>query len=150
MKTEVRIFRALPEDAARIRRAVFMEEQGFHDEFDETDQTASHIVLYIENIPAATCRFFPGQPQGEYIVGRIAVRKEYRGHSLGSRVLAAAESEIRMLGGRKVILHAQQQARPFYEKQGYSVYGEPDFDEDCPHSWMQKELSLTHPSTAAP
>ena len=44
---------------------------------------------------------FPGQPQGEYIVGRIAVRKEYRGHSLGSRVLAAAESEIRMLGGKK-------------------------------------------------
>ncbi len=146
----IRVYHTLPGDAVMIREEVFMKEQGFHDEFDETDQTASHIVLYIENIPAATCRFFPGQPQGEYIVGRIAVRKEYRGHSLGSRVLAAAESEIRMLGGRKVILHAQQQARPFYEKQGYSVYGEPDFDEDCPHIWMQKELSLTHPSTAAP
>ena len=71
---------------------------------------------------------------------RIAVRKEYRGHSLGSRVLSAAESEIRMLGGRRVILHAQQQARPFYEKQGYSAYGEPDFDEDCPHIWMAKDL----------
>lgn len=106
--------------------------------------------IYIENIPAAACRFFPGQPQGEYVVGRIAVRKEYRGHSLGSRVLAAAESEIRMLGGRRVILHAQQQARPFYEKQGYSAYGEPDFDEDCPHIWMKKELSLTHSSTSAP
>ena len=141
----IRVYHTLPGDAVTIREEVFMKEQGFHDEFDETDQTASHIVLYIENIPAATCRFFPGQPQGEYIVGRIA-----RGHSLGSRVLAAAESEIRMLGGRKVILHAQQQARPFYEKQGYSVYGEPDFDEDCPHIWMQKELSLTHPSTAAP
>ena len=127
----IRVYHTLPGDAVTIREEVFMKEQGFHDEFDETDQTASHIVLYIENIPAATCRFFPGQPQGEYIVG----------HSLGSRVLAAAESEIRMLGGRKVILHAQQQARPFYEKQGYSVYGEPDFDEDCPHIWMQKELT---------
>ena len=120
----IRVYHTLPGDAVTIREEVFMKEQGFHDEFDETDQTASHIVLYIENIPAATCRFFPGQPQGEYIVGRIAVRKEYRGH--------------------------RQQARPFYEKQGYSVYGEPDFDEDCPHIWMQKELSLTHPSTAAP
>ena len=105
----IRVYHTLPGDAVMIREEVFMKEQGFHDEFDETDQTASHIVLY--------------------------------GHSLGSRVLAAAESEIRMLGGRKVILHAQQQARPFYEKQGYSVYGEPDFDEDCPHIWMQKELT---------
>ena len=104
----IRVYHTLPGDAVMIREEVFMKEQGFHDEFDETDQTASHIVLYIENIPAATCRFFSGQPQGEYIVGRIAVRKEYRGHSLGSRVLA---------------------------------YGEPDFDEDCPHIWMQKELT---------
>lgn len=29
-----------------IREEVFMKEQEFHDEFDETDQTASHIVLY--------------------------------------------------------------------------------------------------------
>ena len=146
----IRVYHTLPGDAVLIREEVFMKEQGFQNEFDETDQTASHIVLYIENIPAAACRFFPGQPQGEYVVGRIAVRKEYRGHSLGSRVLAAAESEIRMLGGRRVILHAQQQARPFYEKQGYSAYGEPDFDEDCPHIWMKKELSLTHSSTSAP
>ena len=124
----IRVYHTLPGDAVLIREEVFMKEQGFQDEFDETDQTASHIVLYIENIPAAACRFFPGQPQG----------------------LAAAESEIRMLGGRRVILHAQQQARPFYEKQGYSAYGEPDFDEDCPHIWMKKELSLTHSSTSAP
>ena len=82
----IRVYHTLPGDAVLIREEVFMKEQGFQDEFDETDQTASHIVLYIENIPAAACRFFPGQPQGEYVVGRIAVRKEYRGHSLGSRV----------------------------------------------------------------
>ncbi len=138
---DIKVYHTLHKDAVKIRKEVFMEEQGFHDEFDETDGNAVHLVLYIDQIPAATCRFFSGQTQGEYIVGRIAVRKEYRGHSLGSRVLAAAESEIRMLGGRKGILHAQQQARPFYEKQGYSVYGEPDFDEDCPHIWMQKELT---------
>ena len=100
MKTEVRIFRALPEDAARIRRAVFMEEQGFHDEFDKADETASHLVLYIEGTPAATCRFFPGTSAGEYIVGRIAVRKESRGQHLGSRVLLAAEEAIKACADR--------------------------------------------------
>lgn len=137
----IRIYHTLPGDAVTIREEVFMKEQGFRDEFDSEDLNATHLVLYIENIPAATCRFFPGKMQEEYVIGRIAVRKEYRGHSLGSRLLAAAESEILMLGGRSVILHAQQQAKPFYEKQGYSSYGDPDLEESCPHIWMRKILS---------
>ena len=38
---------ALPEDAAAIRRAVFVEEQGFRaeEEFDANDAVARHIVL---------------------------------------------------------------------------------------------------------
>ena len=71
---------------------------------------------------------------------RIAVEKEFRGKHLGSRILSAAESEIRNSGGSTVRLHAQQQAKLFYEKQGYAAFGEPDFDEDCPHIWMKKEL----------
>ncbi|HIZ75832.1 MAG TPA: GNAT family N-acetyltransferase [Candidatus Mediterraneibacter stercoravium] len=137
---DIKVYHTLHEDAVMIRETVFMKEQGFHDEFDETDRSAAHLVLYIDGLPAATCRFFSSQSQGEYIVGRIAVRKEYRGHRLGSRILSAAESEIRKAGGGKVLLHAQQQARPFYEKQGYCAYGEQDFDEGCPHIWMRKEL----------
>lgn len=140
METDIRVSHTLPEDAVRIREAVFMNEQGFHEEFDAVDRTASHIVLYIEKTPAATCRFFPGQPEGVYIVGRIAVTKEYRGKGIGSRVLSAAEAAIRDAGGKQVILHAQQQARPFYEKLGYTAYGEPDLDEGCPHIWMRKDL----------
>ena len=106
------------------------------------DESAVHLVLYIDQVPAATCRFFPGQIQGEYIVGRIAVEKEFRGTHLGSRILSAAESEIRNIGGSKVLLHAQQQAKLFYEKQGYAAFGEPDLDEDCPHIWMEKSLAV--------
>lgn len=137
---DIKIYDTLPDDAARIREEVFMKEQGFHDEFDSTDKTAAHIVLYIEGIPAGTCRFFPGQEEGEYVIGRIAVLKEYRGEGLGSKVLTAAESAIQDAGGQKAILHAQQQARLFYEKLGYTAYGEPDLDEGCPHIWMRKKL----------
>ena len=124
---EIKVYHTLHEDAVKIRKEVFMEEQGFHDEFDETDQTAVHLVLYIDKKPAATCRFYPGQVQGEYLIGRIAVEKEFRGKHLGSRILSAAESEIRNSGGSTVRL-------------GYSAFGEPDFDEDCPHIWMEKSL----------
>jgi len=36
----------LSEDVIRIRQTVFMEEQGFQNEFDEVDKTATHIVMY--------------------------------------------------------------------------------------------------------
>lgn len=41
------------EDAFEIRRRVFMEEQGYTDEFDDIDDTCIHIVLYKEGEPAA-------------------------------------------------------------------------------------------------
>ena len=36
-ETEIRIYDELPEEASRIRRVVFVEEQGFMEEFDEID-----------------------------------------------------------------------------------------------------------------
>ena len=47
------IYDTLPDEAAEIRRAVFVEEQGFHNEFDEIDKRAKHIVLYDNNAPWA-------------------------------------------------------------------------------------------------
>ena len=44
----------LSQDARIIRQEVFVEEQGFHHEFDEIDSRAWHLVLY-ENGQAAGC-----------------------------------------------------------------------------------------------
>ena len=54
-----KVYDTLPEEAAMIRRAVFMDEQGFVQEFDETDHLARHIVLFDGETPVAVCRFFP-------------------------------------------------------------------------------------------
>ena len=69
---DIKVYHTLHKDAVKIRKEVFMEEQGFHDEFDETDENAVHLVLYIDQIPAATCRFFPEQTQGEYTLAAVA------------------------------------------------------------------------------
>ena len=37
------------EQAAAIRQAVFVEEQGFHNEFDEIDENAKTVVIQGEN-----------------------------------------------------------------------------------------------------
>lgn len=67
------------EDAFEIRRRVFMEEQGYTDEFDDVDNTCIHIVLYKDGEPAGCARTFP-EPAGStrWAVGRVAVLPEKR------------------------------------------------------------------------
>ena len=137
---EIRVYPALPEEAVRIREEVFMEEQHFQEEFDGNDPLAVHLVLYQNGMPAGTCRFFKGDAPGEYLVGRIAVRRFCRGKNFGACLLRRAEEEIRKAGGRTVRLHAPRQAVPFYEKQGYQAYGPVEYEEYCTHVWMRKKL----------
>ena len=138
----IKIYNTLPMEAQKIRKTVFVEEQGFHEEFDKIDTYAKHLVLYDDEIPIATCRFFERDSSTDYMIGRIAVIKQYRGNNIGSDLLKRAESEIKKLGGKNILLHAQESAREFYEKQGYCSYGEIDFEENCPHIWMCKKISV--------
>lgn len=141
---ETKLYDQLPQEAKEIRIAVFMEEQGFEDEFDEIDAIAKHAVLFVEGKPAATGRLYPGKEAGTYIVGRIAVVKEQRKHKLGAKVVEALENEIWNLGGKKVELSAQCVAKGFYEKQGYHCVGEIYMDEHCEHIKMEKVLQFNY------
>lgn len=131
----------LPEDAAFIRKAVFVDEQGFRSEFDGCDGSALHTVLYQDEKPVATCRLLWNPERQSYMVGRIAVLKEYRGKGFGAAILSEAERQTVGLAGKQLCLAAQLRARGFYEKQGYSAVGEVFLEEDCPHIWMYKRLT---------
>ncbi|MCI8530700.1 MAG: GNAT family N-acetyltransferase [Lachnospiraceae bacterium] len=137
---QVEIYNFLPKEAKRIREEVFMAEQGFQQEFDEIDKSAEHIVIFETHIPVATCRVYVSENEDCYVVGRIAVEKTFRGKAYGAGILRAAENEVRKKGGRMVCLSAQERAVGFYEKQGYTAYGDSYLDEGCPHIWMKKEL----------
>lgn len=134
MRTET--FYALPKAAKQIRVTVFMQEQGFTEEFDALDGIATHLVLFDEQEPVATCRIW--LDEDGYHVGRLAVVKEKRGTGLGALMLAAAETHVRALGGHSISLHAQCRAEQFYRKCGYTPYGEIDYDEGVEHVHMRK------------
>lgn len=130
----------LTEDGKKIRKEVFMVEQGFQSEFDNTDSIATHLVFYEEDKPIAACRYYHGEKEGLFWLGRIAVQKAYRGKHIGKQIVLAAEKEIRKEGGKRIRLSAQVRAKEFYEKCGYRAVGEIYLDEDCPHICMDKEL----------
>ena len=134
-----KVYKILPDAARKIREKVFVEEQGFAEEFDSMDKTALHMVVYDGDRAAATCRFYEAAA-GEYVLGRIAVLPEYRGRHIGADMIAAAEDEVRGTGGKIMRIHAQTRVRAFYEKQGYSAYGDVDFEENRGHIWMKKIL----------
>ena len=137
---EIRTYDRLPEEATRIRREVFMEEQGFEAAIADVDGRALHVGAPLDGEAAATCRLFAGEREGELVLGRLAVRGRFRGHHLGARTVAAAEDEARRSGARAIALHAQANKQGFYERCGYAVSGPRDLDEGVPHVWMSKRL----------
>lgn len=139
MKWSVEIYSELPKMARDIRQAVFVDEQGFEEEFDSIDAEAAHLVGYVDGKPVCTCRFFrETEHTSVFIIGRVAVSKEYRGQQLGSKLILAAEDFIRVMGGVKSKLAAQVRAKGFYESLGYTAEGDEFDEEGCPHVWMIK------------
>ncbi len=131
-------FIGLNSDIVKIRTDVFIKEQRFKDEFDETDKTCFHIVLYENETPVATCRYF--ETDGSYHIGRVAIVKEYRGFLLGEKIMSIAENEIRKHSGRTIEVSAQVRVKKFYEKLGFREVGKIYLDEFCEHVRMVKEL----------
>ena len=137
----ISIYDHFPHEAKAIRETVFIKEQGFLEEFDETDLEAAHLVLYDEaETPVATCRVFWNQAKNAHTLGRLAVLREYRGRNIGSQMLQEAEKYVRKEGGKELILHSQCRATDFYKKAGFHEFGEIEEEQGCPHIWMRKPV----------
>lgn len=142
MNYNIKKFDFLPEEALCIRETVFIHEQGFVDEVDDIDSTATHLVLYNENDkPIAACRVFKSAENNSFILGRFCVLKEFRGIGIGKLLLCEAEKTVIDLGGKSLSLHSQYHARDFYKKLGYLELGEPDYEQGCLHIWLKKDLT---------
>lgn len=125
-------------DYTYVRQTVFVEEQGFQEEFDEIDAIATHITLYDHQQLVGCARVF--LMDGIYKFGRIAILKEFRKQGYGYYLMKACEEIARNQNIHKVVLDAQVQAQGFYEKNGYQSFGEVHFDEGEPHIYMKKQL----------
>ena len=59
---------------------------------------------------------------------------------MGSEIVACAEKHVKEIGGKELRMHAQCRVEKFYEKVGYTSFGEIEEEEGCPHIWMKKEV----------
>jgi predicted GNAT family N-acyltransferase len=71
---------------------------------------------------------------------QVAVAPALQGKGIGSALVAWSEYVAQNIPCQKMILHARQEAVPFYERLGYTVVGEPFEEVSIPHFKMEKTL----------
>jgi predicted GNAT family N-acyltransferase len=121
---------ALGAEAAALRQAVFVQEQGIPAEleWDAADATCLHALARNRlGLALGTGRLLSVAP-GEAKIGRMAVCLPLRGGQVGRRLLTALVDAARTQGLREVHLHAQRSAIGFYARNGFTPRG-PAFEE---------------------
>ncbi len=127
-----------PDDQATlktIRFEVFVEEQKVpaEDEIDAHDPVSIHAIVWTDGSAAGCGRLLP-----DGHIGRMAVRKPYRGLGVGALVLQHLIDRARQRGDHEVVLSAQTHAMGFYEKFGFVAEGGEYLDCNIPHRDMRK------------
>ena len=134
---------ALSDDLAtclEIRRIVFIEEQNVPEDLerDAYDQTAAHFLAYLDGAAVGTARVV--RKGNDAKIGRVAVLKPARGTRQGQALIGACTDWARSAGCTRAILGAQVEALGFYEKLGFTAYGDVFDDAGIDHRMMELHL----------
>lgn len=133
---------SLRQQAFLIRRRVFVDEQQVPEEleFDALDHDAVHLLASRDGRPLGTLRIrFPGSSIAK--IERVAVLREARGLKVGRRLVQAALDVAHGQGIEQVVLHAQVQARRFYESLGFAASGGTFIEDGIVHVAMHLRLT---------
>lgn len=120
-----------------LRTEVFVKEQKVpvELEIDAEDNHATHIIATENNITVGCARvLFEGDAAH---IGRLAVKKEFRGQGLGLKICEFIIDYCKNKGYTKVWLNSQTHAMGFYEKLGFNPVGEYFFEAGIEHIKME-------------
>jgi predicted GNAT family N-acyltransferase len=136
-----------------LRHEVFVVGQSVPAELerDELDAAADHVVADSQGTVVGTGRLVDGRvgedghlvpgTRGEVgTIGRMAVAASQRGSGVGSALLDRLVERARERGMPAVELHAQVHARDFYDRAGFTSYGDVYLEAGIEHVGMRKEL----------
>lgn len=127
------------EPATTVRHEVFVVEQRvpLEEELDSQDAECLHAVVYgPDGSPVGTGRLLP-----DGHIGRMAVRRPYRGKGVGALLLTRLVDEARRRGHLQVALAAQVHAQGFYAAHGFVAEGPVFLDAGIDHVTMRRVLT---------
>jgi len=130
-----------PTDCLALRYTVFVEEQNVPVELerDALDADAIHLLATVAGAPVCAARIVPMGETGK--IGRVCVLKQARGTGLGAALIREALTILRdMPGITRAALGAQIDALGFYEKLGFTAYGDVFDDAGIDHRMMERHV----------
>jgi ElaA protein len=128
------------EAAKAIRFEVFVDEQHVPAdlELDELDAMARHWLAWDSETAIGTARAV--RKDFGWKIGRVAVRRDWRGRGVGLALMRAIIDAARRAEVRELQLESQTHALAFYERLGFVAEG-PEFDDaGIPHRLMRLAL----------
>ncbi len=129
-------------DAAfALRISVFCDEQGVDPalEIDAHDATAHQVVALDRGRVVGTLRWRTLGDAPCVKIERVAVARDARGQGVGATLMRHVLAQLDALPGIEAsILHAQTQAKRFYERLGYVAEGGPFDEEGIRHVAMRR------------
>ena len=124
-----------------IRTKVFQQEQKVPAEleFDGLDETATHLLAYLENQPVGTARIRTIDRQTAKIE-RLAVLPTARRKGIGKQLMQKALEIIAEQKYQLVVVHAQEYIKPLYQQLGFEQIGNTFEEANIPHLKMIKKI----------
>jgi len=128
------------EECLRIRHEVFVVEQQvpIDLEHDEYDRVALHFLALAQGHPVGTARVLLKHNGSIAKIGRVAILASQRRAGIGKLLMSTIEQAAELAAVDKFVLEAQTHALPFYQRLGYTAYGEEFMDAGIPHRFMAK------------
>ena len=109
------------------------------------DENSQPLTLVVRNSEGEVVGGLRANTYWDWLyVETLGLRDEARGQGIGTQLLQMAEAEAVRRGCRHAHLDTLSfQARPFYEKQGYVVFGKlENFVGEHTRYFLRKELSV--------
>ncbi len=126
-------------EVVKLRQDIFIIEQNcIYDDIDGLDYVSAHLLLlgdnnnligYLRLVPA-------GQKFEELSLGRIAIKKKYRGKGLGAKLIKKGLAIAKDWGETSVRIEAQAHLEKYYADLGFKTTSEIYDVDGIPHIQM--------------
>jgi predicted GNAT family N-acyltransferase len=138
MKIERVAYKTHVEEIVAIRTEVFIREQNVPAalELDGLDSDALHVLAFEDDDAIGTGRILP-----DGHIGRIAVKRRYRGRGIGRRITQKLLDIARDLNRPEVWLSSQYHAREFYQELGFIEQGDRYEEAGIEHIKMTRKMT---------
>ena len=127
-----------------LRTAIFVVEQDCpYQEVDEKDRKSFHLFGRDKDGEViAVTRILPqGVSYAEVSIGRVALKKSYRGQGIAADLMIASLKFVaQQFGEVPVRISAQQHLHNYYNKHGFNQVGEMYLEDNIPHIEMLRTV----------